>query len=118
MDSRRISKRELVTMFHKKIQEKASENNAYQSLTEYSQTDLNNLLDIFEEVVYDNLKTATETESIIVPLFEGMTVEGIRTPQTTRRNNLTGKTITIASKIKPKATFTRTCIDKLSQALK
>lgn len=114
MDSRRISKRELVAMFHKKIREKAKENIIYDSLTNCSQTDLNNLLDVFEEVVYDNLKIATETESIIVPLFEGMSIEGVRTPKTTRRNNLTGKTITVASKIKPKATFTRTCIDKLS----
>ena len=118
MDSYRISKRELVTMFHKKIQKKARENNAYKFLTECTQADLNNLLDVFEEVVYDNLKTATETKSIVVPLFEGMIVEGVRTPQTTRRNNLTGKIITVATKIKPKATFTRTCIDKLSQELK
>ena len=118
MGSHRISKRELVTMFYKKIQEKSKENKVYNSLTEYSQADLNNLLDIFEEVVYDNLKSATEKESIVVPLFEGMTVESIFTPQTTKRNNLTGKTITVASKIKPKATFTRTCISKLSQSLK
>lgn len=118
MGSHRISKRELVVMFYQKIQEKSKENKVYNSLTECSQADLNNLLDIFEEVVYDNLKSATEKESIIVPLFEGMTVEGIFTPQTTKQNNLTGKTITVASKIKPKATFTRTCISKLSQSLK
>lgn len=118
MDSRRISKHELVVMFYKKIQEKSKENAAYKMLAECSKTDVNNLLDVFEEVVYDNLKSATDKESIIVPLFEGMTIEGVYAPQTTKRNNLTGKTITVASKIKPKATFTRTCISKLSQSLK
>lgn len=117
MGSRRISKHELVVMFYNKIQDKSKENAMYQMLAKCSKTDINNLLDVFEEVVYDNLKSATNQESIIVPLFEGMTIESVYTPKTTKLNNLTGEMMIITSRIKPKATFTRTCISKLSQAL-
>lgn len=103
MDSKRISKRELIKQICTKIHGTISE------------ADLLNFMNALEDTIYENLKKATEKESIIIALFEGLNIESVYIPQKTKRNNLTGKVILTTSKIKPKATFTRTCCEKLSK---
>lgn len=134
MDSKRISKRELIKQIHTKIDGIISESK--KELIEQIYTKVNgtisksdllnamnvleknvllNFMNVLEDTVYENLKKATEKESIIIALFEGLNIESVYIPQKTKRNNLTGKVILTASKIKPKATFTRTCCEKLSK---
>ncbi len=108
MDSKRISKRELIKQVYVKI---------YGTVNEMSENDLFNLMNILEETVYENLKKATKDNSITVALFEGLNIESVYIPQKIKRNNLTGKDILTTNKIKPKATFTRTCCKKLSESV-
>lgn len=117
MDSKRIQKRDMVSALSKKIRERAAYDGSYKSLLNLSQSDLNSLLEAFEDTVFDYLKSATEDKSVVVPVFGGMTVEGFYVKGGKKKNNLNGKTIKVANKIKPKATFTRTCVDKLSYNL-
>lgn len=112
MDSKRISKRKLIEHIHTKINDTINDSDILRKL---SKSDLLNIMNVLEDTVYENLKKATEKESIIIALFEGLNIESVYIPQKTKQNNLTGKVILTTSKIKPKATFTRTCCEKLSK---
>lgn len=131
MDSRKISKTEFIYLFRKnfqnEIKERALRTSGFFSdildfmskMSEQRKSYLANLVvDVIAETVYKSLAQANEQESIKISLFDGMDVEATYVPQKEKRNNLTGETIIVASKIKPKATFTRTCIDKLSKSVR
>ncbi len=115
MDSKRITKKDLINQIFKKIDKKKISGEQVGRLSFITQSDLHTLIGLIEETVYDNLKMATEKESITIAFFEGMNIESSYIPQKTKINNLTGKSILTTSKIKPKATFTRTCCEKLSE---
>lgn len=114
MGSKRITKKELISQISNKI--KLNQSSGH--LISLSHNDLHNLIGLIEESIYDNLKQATENESIIIALFEGLNIESSYIPQKEKVNNLTGQVILTSSKIKPKATFTRTCCEKLSESVR
>lgn len=115
--------------FQQKINElfkdNSSKGNIYDSvascLNNFSYSDkisfFSNVLDTLAEVVYDYLRNVSETESIMIPLFEGMNITGSFIPEKNKVNNLTGETIITSKKVQPTVKFTRTCIDKLSRDL-
>lgn len=131
MDSRKISKTEFMYLFRKnfqnEIKERALRTGGFFSdildfmnkMSEQRKSYLANLvIDAIAETVYKSLSQANEQESIRISLFDGMDIEAIYVPQKEKQNNLTGEKITVASKIKPKASFTRTCVDKLSRSVR
>lgn len=67
-----------------------------------------------EENVAKLLSSATPNADISIRLFEGITLDSTFVPEKTKVNNLTGKVITSASKIKPKANITRSYRNKLT----
>ena len=68
-----------------------------------------------EETVAKLLSSANEDTDVSIRLFEGITLDSTFIPDKTKINNLTGKVITAASKIKPKANITRTYRNKLTE---
>lgn len=67
----------------------------------------------FERAVTEYLSKADEQTDVVVKLFEGVSFNSVYEPETVRKNNFTGQDMVVASKIKPKASFTRTYRDKL-----
>lgn len=67
-----------------------------------------------EENVAKLLSSATPDADVSIRLFEGITIDSTFVPEKTKVNNLTGKVITSASKIKPKANITRSYRNKLT----
>lgn len=60
------------------------------------------------------LSMTTPEQDVKIKLFEGMVVQGEYIQEQTKVNNLTGKEMTIPSRIKPKVAITRTYCDKLN----
>lgn len=76
--------------------------------------DVHTVHDAFESVIARLLSSATPDSDITVKLFEGITIDSVFVPEETKINNLTGNTMTYASKIKPKANITRSYQNKLN----
>ena len=60
------------------------------------------------------LSSADEDTNISIRLFEGIVLNSEFVPEKTKVNNLTGKTITTNSKVKPSAHITRYYCDKIT----
>ncbi|MBQ9657191.1 MAG: HU family DNA-binding protein [Clostridia bacterium] len=67
-----------------------------------------------ENNIRQYLSMTTNEQNIKIKLFEGMTIQGEYAPEQTKVNNLTGKQMTISSRIKPKVNITRTYCQKLN----
>ena len=67
-----------------------------------------------EESVVELLSSADINTDITIRLFEGISIDSVFIPEKTKVNNLTGKVITTASKIKAKANITRNYCNKLT----
>ena len=80
----------------------------------------NNISDIrenynaLENLVFDILSSVNEDRDVDIRLFEGISLDGIYVPAKEKKNNLTGKTSLVASKIKPKFNITRSYVEKLN----
>lgn len=72
--------------------------------------------DTLENAVVELLKTVSDGHDVVIKLFEGISLEGVYTPEKTKVNNLTGKEIKVASKIKPKVNITRSFCEKINSA--
>ena len=70
----------------------------------------------FENVLTGYLSEADMETDIVVKMFEGFSMVSTFCPETTKKNNFTGEEMVVASKIKPKAKFTRTYHDRLLAA--
>ena len=68
-----------------------------------------------EETIANLLSSAKFDTDVSIRLFEGITLDSTYIPEKTKINNLTGKVITAASKIKPKANITRNYRNKLTE---
>ena len=83
------------------------------------QTD-NNICDVreiynaLEKLIFDILSSVNEDRDVDVRLFEGISLDGIYVSAKEKKNNLTGKTSLVTSKIKPKFNITRSYIEKLN----
>ena len=67
-----------------------------------------------EKIITNLLSSATSNTDISIRLFEGISIDSTFVPEKTKVNNLTGKVITSASKIKPKTNITRNYREKLT----
>lgn len=72
------------------------------------------ILNALEDIVTKTLATADLNTDVCVKLFEGVSIDSMFVPEETKTNNLTGETITVKSKIKPKANITRNYRDKIT----
>lgn len=80
----------------------------------------NNIADVkviynaLEDTIYKILSSVDENEDICIRLFEGITLDGKYVSEKTKKNNLTGETHFVRSKIKPKFNITRSYCEKLN----
>lgn len=67
-----------------------------------------------EDNIVKLLSFANPNTDVIIRLFEGISICGTFVPEKTKVNNLTGKPITVKSKIKVKANITDNYCDKIT----
>ena len=79
--------------------------------------DVKIMYNTLESTIFDKLSSTNVNNDISIRLFEGVTLDGIYTPETTQKNNLTGEVILIEGRIKPKFSTTRYYREKLNQSL-
>lgn len=81
----------------------------------------NNICDVraiynaLEDVIFDILSSVNADRDVCIRLFEGISLDGIYVPEKEKKNNLTGKTSFVDSKIKPKFNITRSYCEKLNE---
>lgn len=124
MKTKRITKRDLVSEIYDEIGYKVNDNELsdeefriLEKLYNLNKPDIYYMINMIENIVYDNLKKANKDESIVIALFKGMNIEGSYVPSKNKVSNLTGEIIVTSSKIKPKANFSRPCCEMLSEEL-
>lgn len=76
--------------------------------------DVKIIYNALEDVIFNYLSSANEDEDICIKLFEGITLDGKYVSEKTKKNNLTGETHFVQSKIKPKFNITRSYCEKLN----
>lgn len=80
----------------------------------------NNISDVklvyntLENLIFNILSSVDENEDVCIRLFEGISLDGKYVPEKTKKNNLTGETHFVESKIKPKFNITRSYCEKLN----
>lgn len=77
-------------------------------------SDVKDIYNALEKDVFDILSSVSEDQNVCIKLFEGISLDGIYIPEKTKKNNLTGKTSFVESKIKPKFNITRSYCEKLN----
>lgn len=70
------------------------------------------VFDNIETTLNEHLKEADENTKVVVNLLDGVRVESKYLPQ--RTHNFLGEDIVVSERIKPKAVFTRTYVEKLN----
>ena len=73
--------------------------------------DINSLL---ENIIFNTLSSVDKKQDVCIRLFEGISLDGTYVPEKTKKNNLTGETNIVESKIKPKFNITRSYCEKLN----
>lgn len=82
--------------------------------TNTSMSDVKYIYNTLENLVFDILSSVNEEQNVCIRLFEGISIDGKYVPEKTKKNNLTGKTSFVESKIKPKCNITRSYCEKLN----
>jgi nucleoid DNA-binding protein len=77
-------------------------------------SDVRDIYNALEKDIFDILSSVSEDQNVCIKLFEGISLDGIYIPEKTKKNNLTGKTSFVESKIKPKFNVTRSYYEKLN----
>ena len=77
-------------------------------------SDIKEIYNSLEKLIFDILSSVNEDRDVDIRLFEGISLDGIYVPAKEKKNNLTGKTSVVDSKIKPKFNITRSYIEKLN----
>ena len=77
-------------------------------------SDVKEIYNSLEKLIFDILSSVNEDRDVDIRLFEGISLDGIYVPAKEKKNNLTGKTSLVESKIKPKFNITRSYIEKLN----
>lgn len=77
-------------------------------------SDTKDFYNTFEDVIFNTLSSVDENNDVRIKLFEGITLDGTYIPEKTKKNNLTGETKLVHSKIKPKFNITRSYCEKLN----
>ena len=82
--------------------------------TNNSVSDVKEIYNALEKDIFDILSSVDENQDVSIRLFEGISLDGIYVPEKEKKNNLTGKTSLVESKIKPKFNITRSYCEKLN----
>lgn len=82
--------------------------------TKKSISDTKDFYNILENVIFDMLSSVDKEQDVCIKLFEGISLDGTYVPEKTKKNNLTGETNLVHSKIKPKFNVTRSYCEKLN----
>lgn len=82
--------------------------------TKKSVSDTKDFYNTLENVIFDMLSSVNNKQDICIKLFEGISLDGTYAPEKTKKNNLTGETNLVHSKIKPKFNITRSYCEKLN----
>lgn len=69
---------------------------------------------ILEDALFESLSMVSKKQDVRIKLFEGISLDGEYIPEKTKKNNLTGQTNLVESKIKPKFNITRSYCEKLN----
>ena len=69
---------------------------------------------VLEDVIFGVLSSVDKKQDICIKLFEGVSLDCKYIPESVKKNNLTGKTSLVESKIKPKFNITRYYCEKLN----
>ena len=69
---------------------------------------------LLENIIFNSLSSVDKRQDVCIRLFEGISLDGTYTPEKTKKNNLTGETSIVESKIKPKFNITRSYCEKLN----
>lgn len=77
-------------------------------------SDVKLIYNTLENLIFNTLSSVDENEDICIRLFEGISLDGKYVPEKTKKNNLTGETHFVESKIKPKFNITRSYCEKLN----
>ena len=77
-------------------------------------SDVKEIYNVLEKTIFDILSSVDMNGDISIRLFEGISLDGVYTPEKTKQNNLTGKVSLVESKIKPKFSITRSYCEKLN----
>lgn len=77
-------------------------------------SDVKEIYNTLEKLIFDILSSVGKDRDIDIRLFEGISLDGVYIPAKEKKNNLTGKTSLVESKIKPKFNITRSYIEKLN----
>ena len=80
----------------------------------HSKAVVRDVYDILECSIFEYLSSVNNKQDICIKLFEGISLDGTYIPDKTKKNNLTGETNLVHSKIKPKFNITRSYIEKLN----
>lgn len=67
-----------------------------------------------ENIIFNSLSSVDENQDVCIRLFEGISLDGKYIQERVKKNNLTGKSCVVKSKIKPKFNITRAYCDKLN----
>lgn len=88
-----------------------------QKETMLSRQEIDNVMNAMGNVLFRFLSRADESQSVKINLMEGLYLTGEYKPEKIKTNHLTGKVIRTTKKIRPKASFTRSYCERLSDTL-
>ena len=100
-----------------KEKNKITKENLIRNIAKETNKNINDVRDVYnslEKLIRDNLSSVKRNGDISIKLFEGISLDGIYIPEKTKKNNLTGETKPVKSKIKPRVNITRSYCEKLN----
>lgn len=80
----------------------------------HTKTVIKDIYSSLENIIFDTLSSVNEEQDVCIKLFEGVSLDGVFVSEKTKKNNLTGETKLVSSKIKPKFNITRPYCEKLN----
>ena len=72
------------------------------------------IYNILEDLIFESVSSTNEKKDVCIKLFEGISLDGSYAPEKIKKNNLTGETNVVSSRIKPKFNITRSYCEKLN----
>ena len=80
----------------------------------HTKTVIRDVYNVLEDSIFESLYNVNKKQDVCIKLFEGISLDGIYVPEKIKKNNLTGETNLVHSKIKPKFNITRSYCEKLN----
>ena len=80
----------------------------------HTKTVIRDVYNVLEDSIFESLSNVNKKQDVCIKLFEGISLDGVYVPEKIKKNNLTGETNLVHSKIKPKFNITRSYCEKLN----